>query len=70
VVKPLTVLTSPKVKWAWNIAQQQAFDNIKQKVGLLLVRCQGKELIYQMEECKKNKFNLERYQESRKKIWP
>jgi len=34
VVKPLTVLTSPKVKWAWNDAQQQEFDNIKQKVGM------------------------------------
>jgi len=33
VVKPLTVLTSPKVKWAWNNAQQQAFNDIKQKVG-------------------------------------
>jgi len=27
VIKPLTVLTSPKVKWAWNDAQQQAFDD-------------------------------------------
>jgi len=33
VFKLLTVLTSPKVKWAWNNAQQQAFNNIKQKVG-------------------------------------
>jgi len=33
VVKPLTALTSPKVKWAWNDAQQQAFKDIKQKVG-------------------------------------
>jgi len=33
VVKPLTALTSPKVKWAWNNAQHQAFDNINQKVG-------------------------------------
>jgi len=33
VIKPLTVLTSPKVKWAWNNAQQQAFNDIKQKVG-------------------------------------
>jgi len=29
-VKPLIVLTSPKVEWAWNDAQQQ---DIKQKVG-------------------------------------
>jgi len=33
VIKPLTVLTSPKVKWAWNDAQQQAHNNIKEKVG-------------------------------------
>jgi len=32
LVKPLTVLTSPKVKWAWCNAQQQAFGNIKLKV--------------------------------------
>jgi len=37
VVKPLTVLTSPKVKWAWNDAQQQDFNNIKQKVGTFLI---------------------------------
>jgi len=37
VVKPLTVLTSPKVKWAWNNAQQQAFNDIKQKVGMSLI---------------------------------
>jgi len=29
VVKPLTVLPSPKVKWAWCNAQQQVFGNIK-----------------------------------------
>jgi len=34
VVKPLTVLTSPKVKWAWKDAQKQAFNDIKQKVGM------------------------------------
>jgi len=37
VVKPLTVLTSPKVKWAWNNAQQQAFNDIKQKVGTSMI---------------------------------
>jgi len=38
VLKPLTVLTSPKVKWAWNNAQQQAFDYIKQEVQFLLIQ--------------------------------
>jgi len=37
VVKPLTTLTNPKVKWAWNNAQQQAFNDIKQKVGMSLI---------------------------------
>jgi len=37
VVQPLTVLTSPKVKWAWFNAQQQAFDNIKLKVRASLI---------------------------------
>jgi len=37
VVKPLTVLTSPKVNWAWCNAQQQAFNNIKLKVRASLI---------------------------------
>jgi len=41
VIKPLTVLTSPKVKWAWNNAQKQAFDNIKQKVGMSPIFTKG-----------------------------
>jgi len=35
VVKPLTAQTSPKGKWEWNNAQQQAFNDIKQKVGTI-----------------------------------
>jgi len=33
VFKPLTLLKSPKVKWVWKNAQQQVFNDIKQKVG-------------------------------------
>jgi len=32
VVKPLTVLTSPKVEWTWNSAQQKAFDEVKKRL--------------------------------------
>jgi len=35
VVKPLTVLTSPKVKWAWNYAQQQVWT----EAALIDVEC-------------------------------
>jgi len=34
VVKPLTMLRSPKVEWTWNSAQQKAFDEVKQKLTL------------------------------------
>jgi len=32
VVKPLAVLTSPKVEWTWSSAQEKAFDEVKQRL--------------------------------------
>jgi len=32
VVKPLTMLTSPKVEWMWSSAWQKALDKVKQRL--------------------------------------